>query len=74
MDTVRCLCARDSLGALCAVHPRCAIHGPSPSDPIVPWRLTVADKSLLNGMRIGVGDIEDVRQADERRFNPPRPT
>lgn len=75
MDVVRCLCARDSLGDLCGTpHPKCAIHGPSPADPspCFPWALTWTDRKFLAGMRIGPSDIEEVRQADEGRFNPPR--
>lgn len=75
MDTVRCLCPTDSLGARCGRHPACAIHGVCSVDPIMPYQLSDYDRKLLSSFRIATvtaADIAETRAADEGRFNPPR--
>lgn len=71
MDSARCRCPRDSVGATCGVHPACPIHGPSGPDPVKPYVLIENDRRFLKSMRIAAIDtaaIEDVRKADENRF------
>lgn len=75
MESARCLCPHDSQGKKCGRHQGCPIHGYSSPNPLISYFLTYTDKTILRGMRIDPEDtvaIQEIRQADEDRFNPPR--
>lgn len=74
-DVARCLCPHDFKAVRCGLNQCCPIHGWSAPTPRGTYRLSEPDRRMLKSFRIAVDDseaIEDVRKAEEQRFNPPR--